>query len=164
MTLMRLTLTFSERHLINSILNDLEELDIQGARTVRELSRVLGLREVKAVVEELIQTYSKVPNRGMRWADILDLDENDHSEKGEERIGGPRMYTLDDSYIRWLQDIFNAKDWNRQVVIAPNGDKKEVDMPVSVEQAITIANLDDSLRDAKPVSGGGDNTPKDKQE
>ncbi len=139
MALVKIGLTYAERHLISTVLNDLPKVDIGDLNNMSELYSTLELRDIRKKFEAMAEEAMKA-NKPMRWADIIEFD----AEK--------KFFTLDSVYVKWLSEILNERNWNSQVVVnQATGERKEHEVPISLDQGITIAGLVDALRTAEPV-------------
>ena len=131
MTLVKIEVTFAERHMINNILSTLPNPSLDTARFVREWRRRLELRTVAKDVEALTEE-ARATDTPLDWDDLVEFAPDRHA------------YTIDNGYVASLLTEMKTRSW---AVKGPNG----VDIPIPASQLEIIADLEDALLQAKEV-------------
>ena len=72
-------------------------------------------------------------------------------------------YTLDDSYLRWLRDLCEKKNWAKaRHIDQQTGQSKEVDVAVHPGQLELFTDLDDKIAEALSQSEAESEEPEKK--
>lgn len=139
MALQTITLTLASRHIIQVLLSDVPSVDVAKARLIRDVRRRLDLKEVQREVNALDEEARQMGLR-VSWETILAYE--------EEVDESPREYTLDDSYIKFVQELMSARNWNESKVETQGG-MQTIQVAVPAAMAEAIADLADALAEAK---------------
>jgi len=142
MALQTITLTLASRHIVQILLSDVPKVDIAKARLIRDVRRRLELKDVQREINALDDEARQM---GMRvsWDTILSYE--------EEVEEAPRQFTLDDAYIKFIQELMSARNWNESKVETQGG-MQTVQVSVHAAMAEAIADLADALADAQEVN------------
>lgn len=183
MALKRMMLSLAERQIGVLLIANLTKSDVATARMVREVRSRLELKRAGKTIEKLTERSQEFGLLPLSWDDMLDPGEfladlegrieAEEAEQEREKLEKFRgaiekhvieeSYALDDSYLRFLQDLCEEKDWSKAKMRLPNGSMKEIEVPVSPAQLVAFANFADKINAAIVASSILEEREKEKQ-
>jgi hypothetical protein len=173
--------TFAERACLSAVLSR-QGGTLEEARHIKEIRRRFCLRDAVRVLDLVNLGLARYGKRAT-WDEILDdlkpvkeWAEGELEKAGPEadsdgawdfevlneivanagKVDGPRTFTIDGAYIRWLLDVFKGIDWAVVKRRTADGAIKEERVPVELGLQEAFASLAEALEGAKPVKEEGD--------
>jgi hypothetical protein len=151
-------LSLADRVLINRVLSNVKKVSLETTRTIREVHQVFELRAADKERERLANERQLDRDFQAKTAEkIEDLAER---KRAEAEIPAPfswadldvcaQTYALDDVHLKWLRREVESADWQHVRQWHPQtGEWTKVEIPVTVDMMVAIANLGDALAAAK---------------
>ncbi len=162
MAVKSITLSVSDRQILHAVLSRQEKVTVKSARMIRELALGFMTGPTSKMLDRINKEARDARVPLPSWEDLANLkmylgrvnEELTDTDKDatlialkdyEEILVEPVEASIDSLYLEWVKEKLELVDWANAQMTLPTGETKAVKVPVSVSQAIAIAELADAI-------------------
>ena len=166
MALKQITLTLADRLIVQMLIERPgTKIDVAVARKVREMRRRLDARQTEKQSNKWNIKLQEFGIAFSTWDNLMDgaellieieeaLDKEEVDDEKDKllkileqlkKFMEPQEFTLDNSYLAWLQELLQARDWSKMHRRQQDGSVKQVEADVHPSQMEAIVEFADML-------------------